>query len=143
MEDYMWWLIAGIALVIAELVTTTFYLLVLGIAAFAGAAVSYLGYSFWIEAVAAAAVAAVGVVLVSRYRSAQAAAPSSGNVLDVGQSVVMDSWVNEADRMARVRYRNALWDAKVLDPQAVEIGHVLYIRSVDGSTLQVSRAKPA
>jgi len=142
MEQYMWWAIAGIALIIAEVVTGTFYLLVLGIAAFAGTAVSYLGYSFWIQAVAAAAVASIGVILVSRYRMAQTAAPS-GNALDVGQSVVMDSWVSEKDRLARVRYRNALWDARVADTQAVECGNVLFITGVDGSTLHVSKIRPA
>jgi len=142
MEDYMWWVMAGVALVIAELLTTTFYLLVLGIAAFAGAMAAYLGFSFWIQAVVAAAVASIGVVLVSRYRASRAAAPG-GNVLDVGQSVVMDSWVSEKNRLARVRYRNALWDARILDTQAVESGSVLFITGVDGSTLHVSKTRPA
>jgi len=34
MEGYLIWLLGGLALVIAELVTGTFYLLVLGVAAF-------------------------------------------------------------------------------------------------------------
>ena len=142
MEGYLWWAVAGIALVIAELVTGTFYLLVIGIAALAGAAASYMNHSFWVQAVVAAAVAAAGVVLVTRYRANQAAVPS-GAALDVGQSVVLDSWVSEKDRLARVRYRNALWDARVLDEQAVEAGQVLYIRNAEGSTLYVSRTRSA
>ncbi|MEK6592545.1 MAG: NfeD family protein [Pseudomonadota bacterium] len=140
MEAYLYWALIGIALIIAELLTGTFYLLVIGIAAFAGAAVAYVGYSFWIEAVSAAAVAVIGVILISRYR-----APSpgkSGQSLDIGQSVVLDSWVSEADGLARVSYRNALWDAKVLGERQAS-GKVFYIHAVDGNTLHVSASKPA
>lgn len=140
MEVYIWWAVAGIALIIAELVTGTFFLIVLGVAALAAAAVSYLQYPFWAQAVIAAVVATVGVMLVMRYRAAQTTAPTG--VLDVGQSVVLDSWVSEKDRLARVRYRNALWDARIADTDA-QTGHVLYIQKVDGSTLHVSKIRPA
>ena len=137
MEQYLWWVVAGMALIIAELVTGTFYLLVIGVAALAGAAVSYMNSSFWAQAVVAAAVATIGVVLVKRYR----APPKTSDSLDVGQSVVLDSWVSEQDRLARVRYRNALWDARVADAQDVDAGSVLFIQSVDGSTLHVSKRR--
>ena len=105
MEHYWWWSIAGIALVIAELVTGTFYLLIIGIAALAGAAVAFMKYSFWAQALVAATVAIAGVIVVTRYRKNQAASPNVP--LDVGQAVILDAWVNEKDRRARVRYRNA------------------------------------
>ncbi len=142
METYLWWAVAGIALIVVEVITGTFYLLVIGIAAFAGAAAAYLNYSFWAQAVAAVAVAVIGVILVARFRAKQSAAPS-GAGLDVGQSVVLDSWVSEKDRLARVRYRDALWDARVLDGPAAEVGQVLYIQSIEGSTLHVSKARLA
>jgi len=50
-DTYWIWVIAGIALVVAELLSGTFYLLVLGVAAFVAAAVARFG---------AAAVRAVG-----------------------------------------------------------------------------------
>jgi hypothetical protein len=136
MDPYLWWVIGGIALVIAELATGTFYLLVIALAAFAGAAVAYFQQTFWLAAVVSAAMAAFGVVAVSRYRAPRAA--RGGGSLDVGQSVVFESWVSERDRLARVRYRNSMWDAKVLDGSAVDDGCVLHIRSVDGNTLHVA-----
>mgnify|MGYP002788162748 CR=1 FL=1 len=141
MDTYLYWALIGIALIIAELLTGTFYLLVIGIAAFAGAAAAYFGYSFWIEAISAAAVAVIGVILISRYR---AAAPSrgGGQNLDIGQSVVLDSWVSEADGLAKVRYRNALWDARVSGERPAGV-KVYYIHAVDGNTLLVSASKPA
>ena len=137
MEPYLWWAIISMALVIAELVSGTFYLLVLGIAGFAGAAASYLHYSFGVQAVGAAAVATVGVILVNRFRAGASGTPDVG--LDVGQSVVLDNWVSEQGRLARVRYRNALWDATVLDDQGVAPGDTLRIKRVEGNTLYVSK----
>ena len=141
MDDYWWWAIGGIALIIAELISGTFYLLVIGIAALAGAAVAYHYDSFWVQAIIAATVAVVGVVMVTRYRRTQASSPAVP--LDVGQSVVLDAWVHEKDRRARVRYRNALWDANVLDEEGAEVGRTLYITRVDGNTLHVSTTRPA
>ncbi|MCE9639670.1 MAG: NfeD family protein [Betaproteobacteria bacterium] len=141
MDHYWWWAIGGIALIIAELITGTFYLLVIGIAALAGAAVAYAHFSFWTQAVVASAIAIIGVIGVTRFRRTQDSAP--GISLDIGQSVVLDAWVNEKGRHARVRYRNALWDARVLDEQGVEAGSTLYITRVEGSTLHVSATRPA
>ena len=140
METYLWWAVAGIALIIAELITGTFYLLVIGVAALAGAVVAFYNYSFPAQAVIAAVVAISGVIWVTRYRIGQKSSPSVG--LDVGHSVVLDSWISEKDRLARVRYRNALWDAQILDAQGVDAGNVLYIRRVDGNTLHVSTTRP-
>lgn len=141
METYWWWTIAGIALVIAELISGTFFLLVIGIAALAGGAAAFYHFSFWVQAEIAAAVAVAGVILVMKFRKSQKSTPSVS--LDVGHSVVLDSWISEKDRLARVRYRNALWDARLLDEQGAEAGHVLYITRVDGNTLHVSITRPA
>jgi membrane protein implicated in regulation of membrane protease activity len=140
-ESYMWWAVAGIALIIAEMVTGTFYLLVIGVAAFAGGATAFYHYSFSLQAVIAVAVAVAGVFVVNRYRAGSAGAPNVA--LDVGQSVVFDTWIDEKDRLARVRYRNAMWDARVLDDPAATAGRTLYITHVDGSTLHVSSTRSA
>jgi membrane protein implicated in regulation of membrane protease activity len=63
--------------------------------------------------------------------------------LDVGQPVTLDSWVNRDDRLARVKYRDALWDAVVDGEFRGEAGEVFYIRSVSGNTLHVAKQKPA
>ena len=142
MQTYLLWAIAGIVLIIAELISGTYHLLVIGIAAFAGAGAAYLGYAFWVQAVLAAAVAVAGVIATNRFRGKHGGASSTGS-LDIGQSVVLDEWTNEADRIARVRYRNALWDAKVIDAADAHAGEVFYICGSDGSTLHVSKARPA
>ena len=141
MAEYMIWAAVGLGLVISELVTGTFYLLVLGIAALAGAALAFAGFGFWIQAAVASIVAVVGVIWIQQRRKliTPAAIPSP----DIGQPVTWEAWVSESDRFARVRYRGAPWDARVRGECAGEPGEVLYIRSVDGNTLEVAKTRPA
>src|ERR1019366_6038699 len=67
METYLVWLAAGFVLVIAELVTGTFFLLVLGSAAFAGSATAWFGLGFWGGALWAAAGGVAGGVWWQRH----------------------------------------------------------------------------
>ena len=135
------WLIAGFILIIAELMTGTFYLLVLGIAALVGAGVGYASGALIWQAVGAAIVAVAGVAWVYRYR--QAHSPKRMRGLDVGQPAAFESWVNKDAGHARVKYRDALWDAQISGGASGESGEILYVVSVDGSTLKVSKTRPA
>lgn len=135
------WLIAGFVLVITELVTGTFYLLVLGLAALAAAGVAYAGGVFVWQAIVAAIVVVAGVVGVHRYK--RKIQPERMRGLDVGQPAAFESWVNQGEGQARVRYRDALWDAQVADGVSAEPGEILYVAAVDGNTLKVSKTRPA
>jgi len=135
------WLVAGIVLIIAELATGTFYLFVLGVAALVAAGAAYAGVGFVFEVVVAAAVAIAGVFWI-RSRKLANATPAMPS-LDVGQPVTLESWVNRDHRLARVKYRDALWDAVVDGEFRGEAGEVFYIRAVTGSTLRVAKERPA
>jgi membrane protein implicated in regulation of membrane protease activity len=139
METYLVWLAAGFVLVIAELVTGTFFLLVLGIAAFAGSATAWFGLGFWVEALCAAAVAIAGVFWVHQHRKTMPQPDMAS--LDVGQAVTLDAWVNRDQGAARVKYRNTLWDAEVEGEREFDHGQVLFIHAVDGNTLKVAKRK--
>jgi membrane protein implicated in regulation of membrane protease activity len=141
MDPSFIWLVVGIVLVIAELVTGTFYLLFLGIAAIVGSAVAYLGAPFWVQALVSAVVLTFGVIWIQRHKRMAKEAPMRG--LDIGQPVKWESWVNQADHLARVRYRDAHWDARVDGDIQGEPGEVLYITAVDGATLRVAKTRPA
>lgn len=135
------WLIAGVALIVSELVTGTFYLLVLGVAALVGSGIGYAGGAQVWQAIGAAIVAIAGFFFVHRYKKAMMPSPMQG--LDVGQRVAFESWVNKSASQARVKYRDALWDAQVSGDVSGEPGEILYIVSVDGNTLKVSKTRPA
>ena len=140
METYLIWLAAGFALVIAELVTGTFFLLVLGIAAFAGSATAWFGMGFWVEALCAATVAIAGVFWVRQQRKASPQADMAS--LDLGQAVTFDAWVSRDQGAARVSYRNTQWDAVVEGERDLDHGQLLFIHAVDGNTLRVAKTKP-
>ncbi len=140
METYLVWLAAGFVLVIAELVTGTFFLLVLGIAAFAGSATAWFGLGFWLQALCAAAVAVAGVFWVRQHGKTMSRSDMVS--LDVGQAVAFDAWVSREQGAARVKYRNTLWDAEVEGERELDHGQVLFIRAVDGNTLKVANRKP-
>jgi membrane protein implicated in regulation of membrane protease activity len=135
-DSYLYWMLTAIALVIIELLTGTFYLLVLAVAAAGGAVLAYLGLSFEVQAGFATILGVLGVVFVHHFRVRNKKGESAVNAMDVGQRVTLESWVNESQGLARVRYRGTLWDAKVTGERGS--GTTFYIRGVDGSTLHVA-----
>jgi len=140
MHDYLIWAIVGFGLIIAELVTGTFYLLVLGVAGLTAAAVAFFGGEFWIQTIVGGAVALAGVYLVHLWRVRNPKEAKGSNDLDRGQAVVLESWVDPAARVARVKYRGSTWDARV-EGEARE-SDTLYITGQNNGQLQVSSARP-
>ena len=144
MEIWLMWVVAGFVLVIAELVTGTFYLLVVGIGAFAGAIVAYAGGNVLVQALVASFIAVAGAFLVHRWHTkAHGADAGRANFLDRGQPVILEGWVDENARVARVRYRGAGWDARLVKPEERPApGSTLYIEAQDGNTLLVASVPP-
>ena len=143
-ELWLVWLLAGFVLVIAELVTGTFYLLVIGVGAFVGALVAWFGGAVVAQALIAGVVAVIGAILVHRWHARQPATPQGSNVLDRGQPVVLEGWANETARIARVKYRGTTWDARLARGEDRPApGSTLYIEGQDGNTLVVAAAPPA
>jgi membrane protein implicated in regulation of membrane protease activity len=133
------WIIAGIALIVAELLSGTFYLLVLGFAAFVAGATAYFGASFLVQTIVAGLISVAGVLWIRARKKATAARDMPP--LDLGQPVTLESWVNREDRLARVKYRDALWSAIIEGDFRGESGEVFYIRAIDGNTLRVAKNK--
>ena len=138
MAAYLLWAIAGFVLIIAELMTATFYLLVLGLAALVSALVAYLGGDVWVQVMIAAAMSLVGVYAVNRWRAAHPNDAKGSNDLNIGQSVIIESWIDQASGMARVKYRGSTWDAKIDSlNMPVNLNDVLYIRSQESGVLHI------
>ena len=141
MEAWLAWGVLGLVLVIAELLTGTFYLLVLGIAAFGAAATAGLGQSFAVQSIVAFIVAAAGcwAVHVWRAKNRGQQMPS----IDAGMPASFEAWIDPGARLARVRYRGATWDARVEGGDALEAGATVYVLATDGNTLKVAKTRPA
>lgn len=108
----LWWLLAG-AVVGIELLTGTFYLLMLALGPVVGAVSAYAGLPVNGQIMAAALVGAGAVAACHQWRKkrlgdASVGADRSVN-LDIGETVQIDHW--NPDGTAFVRYRGAQWTA--------------------------------
>lgn len=146
MQDYLVWTMVGFSLVIIELMTGTFYLLVIGVGALVGALAAWLGAPFIVQVAAGGLVAGIGTWWVNRWHSAHRTDGDQANAIDVGQSVLVASWVNHAEGTLRVKYRGAEWDARVkpgdVAATTVLAGGTLHILAQDGQTWVVGATKP-
>jgi membrane protein implicated in regulation of membrane protease activity len=138
-DSTLWWLLAGAAVAV-ELVTGTFYLLMLAIGLAAGALAAHAGAGLPIQLVIAALVGGGAVAawhLQRGRRPSEAPAGSNPNVnMDVGEEVHVEHWA--ADRTATVRYRGATWT--VVPVGGTPQGPGAYrVREVTGSRLVVEK----
>ena len=118
-ESTQWWLMAGV-LVVAELATGTFYLLMIALGAVAGALAAHAGLGTEVQLSAAAVVAALtagGWYAWKRRRQQRLGDHPLGTQaapdleLDLGQVVQVSAW--EPDGSAHVTYRGAPWRARL------------------------------
>jgi membrane protein implicated in regulation of membrane protease activity len=140
MEHYLAWAIVGLVLVITELLTGTFYLLVLGVAGFGSALAAWIGFDFGAQAVAFFVVAGVGSYAVHAYRAKNQAQQMPS--IDAGQPANFENWVDQGAGLARVRYRGASWEARLDGEAALQPGAVVYVLATEGNTLKVSARRP-
>jgi membrane protein implicated in regulation of membrane protease activity len=138
MADWMGWLVAAGVLVILELFTGTFYLLMIAIGLAIGGVVALAGASAPLQAIAAAVVGVLATGLLHRSRfghPAKTDARRDRNVnLDIGQHVTVPAWDNGR---ARVLYRGALWDVELTHGIAPHAGEFRIVE-VHGSRLVVA-----
>jgi len=137
MADWMLWAIGAGALVILELFSGTFYLLMIAIGMSAGALTALARVDMPGQTLVAAVVAAIATLLLRRSRygkTAHVRAEANPDVnLDIGQTVNVQAW---QDGSARVMYRGAMWDVELAPGETAAPG-VFRIREVRGSRLIV------
>ncbi len=138
-ESTIWWLGAGAAVVV-ELLTGTFYLLMLALGLAAAALAAHMGATLEVQLLAAALVgggAVVGWHIRQGRRSAAPAAGANRDVnLDIGETVQVEAW--RADGTATVVYRGASWTVIHRSPSGVGTG-AHRITEVVGSRLVVEK----
>ena len=140
MEHAIVWAVAGLVLVIVEVMTGTFYLLMLGIAAFGAALAAWLGWEFPMQSIVAAILAAVGCYGVHLYREKNRAQQMPP--IDAGMPASFETWLDAGERRAKVRYRGASWEARVDGLEAIEPGATVYVLATEGNTLRVAKNRP-
>lgn len=142
MTDWAIWFVLAGALIVAELFTGTFYLLMIALGVAAGGGAALAGALVEWQLLAAAAVGIAAVLLLRRSRFGRLrksdAATDPNVILDIGQSVDVAAWQQHGSQhVARVPYRGALWDVEL------QAGHhavpgAFVIREIRGSRLIVA-----
>lgn len=145
MTEWMIWFVLVGVVVILEMFTGTFYLLMIGIGLAAGGAAALVGASDGIQLVVAAIVGILATYGLRRSkwgRITRREAARDPNVnLDIGQTLVIDAWSGNPGetRTARAAYRGAQWDVELEHGGRAQPG-AFVIREVRGSRLIVANS---
>ena len=133
MEIYsVWWLLA-LLLLIAEMFSATYYLLAVALGFSAAGAVGYLGGAFSSQMWVAVLLCLASVAVVYSWKRRHQTLASNLNY-DLGQEVEVVNWRDA--RHARVQYRGAEWDARILDSVACAPTKTIWrITALQGSLL--------
>ena len=137
-ESTIWWLLAGTAVAV-EMLTGTFYLLMLAIGLAAAALAAHAGAGTSFQLVVAAVVGGGAVAAWHLLRPRQPAGSPNANRdvnLDVGETVQVDAW--NADGTGSVHYRGANWTVVPYAPGPLSSG-AHRVREVVGSRLVVEK----
>jgi membrane protein implicated in regulation of membrane protease activity len=134
-DHFVWW-IAAAALAVAEVMSGTFYVLMVAIGCLAGGIAALLGLGLGMQLVIAVVVGYASVVAWHRYRKYARPRPGESGKnpdlhLDIGATVEVKRWV---EGHARVDYRGSQWDAVPEVPAQPDTGQLI-VKAVRGSTL--------
>ena len=137
-ESTIWWLMAGGAVAV-ELITGTFYLLMIAVGLAAAALAAHAGASLTVQMLVAAAVGG-GTVVAWHWKRSKSPKPAKAQAnrdvqMDIGETVHVTRW--NADGTASVKYRGAQWTVVSGEKGiALETGYFT-VKALDGNRLVV------
>lgn len=137
MEISALWIVAGIFLVIGEMLSGGFFLLFIALGAFAGALASSLGAPFFAQALVCAVIAVAGGLLLRK--------PIQSRLMktmalegDVGKEIQVDQAM-PPHQQSRITYQGTSWLATNLDSDALRVGDRAVIVGIDGNILLIRK----
>lgn len=144
MTDWMMWLALAGVLVILEMFSGTFYLLMIALGLVAGAIMATLGFSHSTQMEVAALVGIIATYALrrSKYgrRSRVEAARDRSVNLDIGETLRVESWqLEHGIASTRSQYRGAMWDIELVPGFEAQPG-LFVIHEIRGSRLIVAPA---
>jgi len=139
--DWVWWFVLAFVLLVAELLSGTFYLLMIAVALAGAGVASLAGASLTLQLLVAAILGFSGALLLRRLRGGrqQSEQPDLLQNMDVGQTVMVDAWTGS--RTARANYRGAQWDVELAPGEHAKPGEFV-IQSIHANRLIVARRRP-
>ncbi|WP_020522093.1 NfeD family protein [Catelliglobosispora koreensis] len=140
MEEWIGWLIAAAALIILELFTGTFVLLMIGAGALAGALVAIAGGELWLQVLVFGIVSALALWLVRPWinRRLERGRTELGLAVTEGADAVVVERIDRDHGMVKIE--GELWRARPYDAEKIyEPGDRVRVVKVDGATALVWR----
>jgi membrane protein implicated in regulation of membrane protease activity len=139
--SWVWWLIAAGALLIAELFSGTFVLLMFGVGALAAAIVSLAGAPGWLAVLVFAAVSSLALWLVRPWINKRLHREADQKM---GLETIEGAAASVIERVDRdhgmVKIEGELWRARPYDSEMVyEPGERVRVLRVNGATAMVGR----
>lgn len=141
MEAWMVWLVLAGVVVILELFTGTFYLLMFSLGLVSGALVALISNSVQLQMLVAAIVGAATTIVLHKskygWRERSDVSRDPNVNIDIGQQLNVREWQEQANGnfIARTKYRGAMWDVELHHAQGVPGQYV--IDQIQGSRLIV------
>ena len=135
MEAYWIWWLAALVLVIAEMLSGTFYLIAVAFGLAVAGLVAYMGMAWGGQAAVAALLCSASVAGIYRWKQLHTKPHEQANLAyDIGQDVHVVQWTD--DRHVRVSYRGAEWDAELAKNAAADSARQKWrIKEIVGSRL--------
>ena len=139
--DWVWWLIAAGALIIAELFSGTFVLLMFGAGALAASVAGLVGAPGWVQALVFAIVSALALWLVRPWINKRL---HKGEDQKMGMATIEGAYASVLERVDRdhgmVKIEGELWRARPYDHEMIfEPGERVRVVRVEGATALVGR----
>jgi membrane protein implicated in regulation of membrane protease activity len=135
MTAFSAWLALALVLVAAELLTGSFFFLLLGVGALGGAIAAYFGAPV-AHQMAASAVCCLPALAFLAFKLKRGRAEESSDSLDIGGIVEVTQW--DSPDHALVQHRGAQWVAKPTHRDAKSIGPHIIV-GTQGNSLIISK----
>ncbi|NIA28564.1 MAG: NfeD family protein [Actinobacteria bacterium] len=141
MQGWYFWIIAAIGLFIAEILTPSFFLACLGIAALVSAIVSFLGMGAAIQFIAfciASIITLIGIrpFFLKYLRNHEQRYKTNAEGL-VGRTAIVEETINSVLGEGRVKVGGESWRGFSINNTIISAGTVVKIKQVDGTKLFV------
>jgi membrane protein implicated in regulation of membrane protease activity len=137
MDPLSLWLIAGLVLLISEMLTASFFLVFIALGCFAAALASSLGAPLWLQSVACAAIAVSGV-LTLRKAIQKRLLKSISLSADIGREIRVDEAI-APHQQTRITYQGSSWLATNLGTEKIKQGDHVMIVGIDGNVLLIRK----
>ena len=138
MTSSNYWVIAGIVLLISEMLTGGFFLVFIALGAFAASLAAALDQNSAVQ-LATCAVVAIGGVLTLRKPIQQRLLVKAATVnTDVGREIQVDTDV-AAHKKARIQYQGSGWEAVNVGSENIKAGDRVVIVGMDGILLLIRK----